>query len=264
MLNTKLSYILIAGMLCLCALHSSAQYYDEAGKDSLNTQRKNIVGLHLNVPLTFIMTASPNYLQIGLSYKRQIEDYKRLVFQANWIPEVYENNDQLNLVGTNDSLLIYSSRFQKSNDFILGVGQEWGNYSKTISPYYGVDFLFGYGILNETNRYYKARRDTIGSSVIFSEGDTVNYSRAVVDYDNAPYPSKIDTRSYIVGATFTLGCRVQVKSRFEIWTQMTPRILYSHRQLTYENINTGRKGSFDSNSFDFQLRLLQVLLAYKF
>jgi hypothetical protein len=264
MLNSKISLFLLACFVCIGSAHLNAQYFDEAKMDSSDMRKKNTIGLHLNVPLVFIMTASSDYMQLGVSYKRKIADNKKLVLQANWIPTRFEDNGILQMIGSNDSLLLYKSSQQSKNDFINGIGLEWANYDAKISPYYGLDLLFGIGTENISSQYYKARRDTSESYIVFSPSDTVYYNRTDVDFENSPIYGTTETNRYMLGAAFTFGCRVKLKSRFEIWAQMTPRLLYSHRQDNYENLITGRKESYDSNEFDFQLRLLQVLLAYTF
>jgi hypothetical protein len=262
MLKATISRFCAIITLSFCVLATQAQYVTNT--DTSAVLSKNIIGLHINAPLSVMMSSTPGYLQLGTSYKRQITDYKRLVLQANWIPTVYDNNDELFIIGSNDSLLIYESRNSKSNDYLFGVGVEWADYTKRISPYYGVDLLLGYGASQISSQYYKARRNDNEYYVVFNDADTVYYSTAKADYLNASLPGITKEQNFTAGAAFTLGCRIELKSRFEVWAQLTPRLFISHRQLDYENQTTGRKSSFDTTDLEFQLRLLQVLFAYKF
>ncbi len=230
--------------------------------------KKHIIATHIN-PLIGVLTSNGvNNVKLGITYKRQIADNKRLRIQASYLPS--ENLDlggsisSSNVyVGYQDDTIQYLvSRFSGQRTYLFGMGAEIGNYTSKIGAYYGADLLMGIGRSFDYENVRIGKLDTTYSVYNVYLNDTVQ--RNIYAPDSSYFTPTYRQNILSFGLALTVGCRINLGKRFELSGHLSPQLMRSRsRYYRWEN---GLKQSTPSYyiDWDLELRLLEVMFAYKF
>jgi hypothetical protein len=249
-------FLLCFGLLTFGAF---GQYIEP---DSTLMGHKNSILLQANPLLRIAIQANGAPTTFGLTYKRTLKEFKRLVCGLNyeWM-NLSPRNQTLqpaHLVASTDSsvtLLETNETFSRMN--IRG-GLEWSSYIDKSAMFYGVTAHLG-----QRHQHYEAythqyRQLPIDTTLInpTTFANKPESSTGIYDYDH-----------YFLefGFALQIGYRIQLKQRWEINLSMNPEFSVYLPTKNNWNLDSPEPLQFlPSNGFEMNLRLLLVDIGYRF
>jgi hypothetical protein len=257
-MNIHRSFLCL-GCFGLLTLTSYGQYIEP---DSALVGRKNIILLQTNPLIGIAIQAENMPTTFGMTYKRTLKEFKRLVIGLNyeWI-NLSPSNQALqpaHLVASSDStvtLLETKETFSRMN--IRG-GLEWSDYTDKSAMFYGVTAHLGQRHQHYDAYTHQYRQLPVDTTLInpTTFANKPESSKGIYDYDH-----------YFLefGFALQIGYRIQLKQRWEINLSMSPEFsVYLPTKNTW-NLDSQEPLQFlPSNGFEMNLHLLLVDIGYRF
>ncbi len=237
------STVLKCSILCtiwLTGLTLKAQYYEA---DTTSIALKNSFGLYLNAPVAIAIRAGTNHLRNGMQYKRLLQDYKK--FRLSFFHQFNEeyNSNILNYYSY-DTLLIESTSFSKYDYAEFRMGLEWSDYTEQFDTFYAIDIVTGF--------------DKSINSVWETSHEIENNG-----FRQATKLIKDDTeKSLMVGLAALIGYRVDIQKHWDITGNFSPEFIYKLPISSHSSLP--QPGAINRCSLHFNLRILDLVLAYRF
>lgn len=255
----KLQLIILLISL-LCILNMKAQYYEEP--DTVIIENKNTLGLYVSPLATFMMNSFVHNPRIGIQYKRLLAPYKRLrlslvndVIKYSYADE--ETNPIDFIKGTNEAI-IAESEARKEQKTTLRAGLEWSDYTKKVDALFGLDIIAGYN-----TDEYSLTESRYDFTPVVIEGDTGYFLNTAPTKIATPYSYFYE---YIeVGLAPVIGWRFDIKNNWEFVVAASPEVSVA---IPIASEWRGEQpmpiGSTPDTEIEFRLRLLEMVLSYRF
>jgi hypothetical protein len=240
----KIHSILI--LLCISTT-SLAQYVEPDNSKSDIQTHKNSIGIGLNPMMAVAIGADASHVHYGLQYKRSLSENKML--RITGFIQGEKNGPELGEpIGLTDSSLFVNSSYDQYSVIELRAGLEWSNYKERFDGFYGFDTGIDRQTTLESVHQYKI--DTEEGPDLYGQllgKDTLTYF----------------TDDYLmIGLAPFFGYRVGIGKRFDLTAWMSPEFVYMAplRSDTHGVQQIHRQNAY----IDFRLRLLDVMLSYRF
>jgi hypothetical protein len=224
--------------------------YVETDQNTTNDQpHKNSIGIGLNPMMAVAMGADASHVHYGLQYKRMLNENRML--RITGFIQGEQNAPELGApIGLTDSSLFVNSSYDSYNVKEFRAGLEWSNYKERFDGFYGFDLITG---IDRQTSFESIHQYTINTE----EGP--NLYGQLLGKDTLTY----FTDDYLmIGLAPFFGYRVGIGKRFDLTAWMSPEFVYMAplRSDTHGVQQIHRQNAY----IDFRLRLLDVMLSYKF
>jgi hypothetical protein len=235
----------------LLTVQMQAQYVElpEKSEKNKNELRKNSIGLGMNPLAVAALGVDASDVHYGLQYKRLLNE-NRLLRVTGFIQSHTDAPALGAPIARTDSTLFVRSEYDRYEVTEFRVGMEWSNYKERFDGFYGFDLITG-----------------IDRQTGFESIHEYTYSG-----ENAPnlYGNKIgsDTLTYftddylMIGFAPFFGYRVGIGQRVDLTAWLSPEFVYLApiKSNTHDVPQVHRQNA----SINFRLRLLDLMLSYKF
>jgi hypothetical protein len=267
--KNKRAFALLLFVFCFNAPH--AQYVRE---DTLDLP-KNIIGVELNPLLTFALGDYNATNRFAAFYKRQLKDNKRLriiLSQENYAPSdlpVFDHyNSSARVISFNDSTIVYFNGSKQSKNYRVQAGFEWGDYSNRSAPFYAIDIFASLKKEDQLEYYSYYRKDSVTTNVTQTDGSIVQQLNIFQTFDSSETTLRRQNLSYAAGLALTAGWRFNLTSKLETAIWISPEVYvyvpFQSTDLLTDKVYKRSDFPHRVTSIDIKLRLLSVMLAYKF
>jgi len=240
---------------------AKAQYYEEP--DTVVIEKKNTIGLYISPAVNFMMNSFTHNPRVGIQYKRWLTDYKRLrlslVHDKIKFSEADETFDPDNFISATDSSFTVATEKRNQRKTTLRAGMEWTNYQEKVDGFFGIDLIAGYK-LDE----YEMKMETYRwKNYTYPNGDTIQDFRQDQRLTRWPYAYKYEFIE--LGISPIIGWRFDIKSNFEFVVSASPEVSIA---IPVASEWLGELpmpiGSPPDTEIEFRLRLLEMVLSYRF
>jgi hypothetical protein len=200
--------------------------------------------------------------RIGIQYKRILAPYKRLRLSlVNDIINYTYTDDGTNAIdfikGTNEAIIV-ESEVRKEQKTTLRAGLEWSDYTKKVDALFGLDLMAGY----KTDEY-SLTEELYDFSPVVIEGDTGYFLNSTPTKTATPYSYFYEFLE--VGLAPVIGWRFDIKDNWEFVVTASPEVRVS---IPFASEWRGDEpmpiGSPPDTEIEFRLRLLEMVLSYRF
>jgi len=239
--------------------------------ENADTLKHNSIALNISSPLSMILGGIPSTTRNELLYKHYTKkfNYKlAFAFTYNTNPSGYvtgydSNGNKYKEYFYNDGIIVsmtdttYEERYNKRKNFLfeLNPGIEKSRKTKIGTFLLGAELNFGYYKREETYLYRKYdKTDTI---------NIINYTETTYKLPNssAPYARGDYLR---LGISFTTGFEWKLTKHINVSTTISP-LFYTTLKLNSEYYDENEYlQNIDYPNFDFDMRWVNVYVAYKF
>lgn len=256
----KLRLAVITFSLLVCS-RVKAQYYSHP--DSIVLENRNTLGLYISPAVNFMMNSFAHNPRFGIQYKRWLTDYKRLRLSLvrDYI-KFYETTDEFPInkyLSTKDSLLIVSSSQRNQQKTTLRAGLEWNSYSDNIDGFFGLDLIAGY----KKDKYEMKLETYSWSKSSQYIGDTLYHFQ--LNQNQTTYPYAYNNTFIELGISPIIGWRFDIKDNFEFAVWASPEVTIAVPVSSeWLGDNPIPSGSTPDTEIEFRLRLLEMVLSYRF
>lgn len=235
-------------------LNADAQYYEASQDTSLRVNHS--LGAIVTAPLIVFMGGSPSNVRANLAYRRETGKGKNFRLTAVYDEKQVDYDDGLLSTITNldDTTITYDYRVDRNQAVSLRAGWEWSSPRKAVAPYYLVDAIIGAGIDRERRGDALYYRDSTITEVR-PDFSRVNQLNLTADYTRV---------SYFAGVGLTLGWRVDLGENWMLTAQSSMEFMVSPYQKYTYNIPPVRDVPRGATNFDFNWRLIDVSIFYRF
>lgn len=257
-MKTPQLVVLLTALLFISNM--KAQYYEEP--DTVIIENKNTLGLYVSPLATFMMNSFVHNPRVGIQYKRLLAPYKRLRLSLvndiiNYSYADEETNPIDFIKGTNEAIIVESEK-RKEQKTTLRAGIEWSDYTKKVDALFGLDLMAGY----KTDEYSLTEERYDFSPVVF-EGDTGYFLNTVPTKTTIPYSYFYEFIE--LGISPIIGWRFDIKDNFEFAVTASPEVTVA---IPIASEWRGELpmpiGSPPDTEIEFRLRLLEMVLSYRF
>lgn len=233
----------------------NAQYSKEDELAKIPARYRSI-GLNITPAFSTIMGGIPINPRIGLVYKHQTKTSRKYRIAANVQfydpfhvdPETVKYDHR----APSDSTRSYQYISYDRTDMDLRFGMEWMNPDKKVTPFYGVDLIFGHAITFDDYGTINFKKDTSICSDCY-----------VYDLENMGPSSSQITYYVYSGVDFTVGWKILIKNNFDLYLQFAPEFRY--QSLYKEDLDLEETKRFSpEEGIDIRIRALEAWISYRF
>ncbi|MCC6600630.1 MAG: hypothetical protein IT223_08125 [Crocinitomicaceae bacterium] len=225
-------------------------------EDSTMAGKKNAVGLYITSPVVALAGAFPYNTRLGLVYKQRRRDIRS--FRLQGVVDLYDLLDDDGKLSTvielTDTTMTYLYESDKEMTATLRSGFEWSDPKKAVSAVYGVDLIAGLGYYSYKEKHITYYQDTTANTIRPDFNRSVS-EKTIEDYSR---------QNFYAGIDFTFGCRANIGKSWSMVAQISPEILFSPIRDLHYNIVPHPLVKDESFAVDFRLRLIELLLYYRF
>jgi hypothetical protein len=233
----------------LLASAARAQYVETSEEVVTPKVYKNQLGLGMNPLLVVGLGGDAQHVHYGIQYKRMMGESRMLRLSA--FIQGGKNVPELGApIGMTDTSLFVPSEYDNYEVKEFRIGMEWSNYNERFDGFYGFDFITGIDRQTGFEAIHEYRISAEDSPNLYGQklgSDTLTYFTD--DY-------------LLIGLAPFFGYRVGIGRRFDLTAWLSPEFVY---MAPLKSDTRGVQQIHRQNAYiNFRLRLLDVMLSYKF